>query len=96
MPHSPIMAFLGIARSFYQKISECLGGHSPTGEKRSGGSYKRKKVAMVTEESAVHRQDVSKQSGKTVPKLGQGVTSTTTSDTHFQFSFRSSVSLLIC
>jgi len=56
-----------------------LGGHSPTGEKRSGGSYKRKKVAMVTEESAVHRQDVSKQSGKTVPKLGQGVTSTTTS-----------------
>lgn len=95
MPHSPIMALLGIAHSFYQKSSECLGDSFPR-ERRDPVAPIKKNVAMATEESAVLTQDVSKQSGETVPKLGQGVTSTTTSDTHFQFSFRSSVSLLIC
>lgn len=67
MPHSPITALVGTAYSLHQRSQNAV-GHSPKGEERSGSSYK-ERIEQWQTRKMVNRKNISKQSGKTVPKL---------------------------
>lgn len=70
MPHSPITALVGTACSLHQRSQNTV-RHSPKGEERSGSSYKGR-IEQWQKRKVVNRKNISKQSGKTVPKLSLG------------------------
>lgn len=67
MPHSPITALVGTTCSLHQRSQNTV-RHSPKGEERSGSSYKGR-IEQWQKRKVVNRKNISKQSGKTVPKL---------------------------